>query len=131
MYIVSVNQKVSNVFLFFSNKKVDLSCNCVIIYVQLENRRSYMSLAFLDWKLKKQTVCGFSNKTVYDYGPYQIKNNTAYTYANWNGYLDGKIVAGPYATRAVVVEQIKHLEYVKYENDPDRSRRIIEEMMND
>ena len=40
MYIVSVNQKVSNVFLFFSNKKVDLYCNCVTIYVQLENRRS-------------------------------------------------------------------------------------------
>jgi len=24
-----------------------------------------------------------------------------------------------------------HLEYVKYENDPNRSSRIIEEMMND
>ena len=42
MYIVYVNQKVPKVFLFFCNKKVDLSCNCVIIYVQLENRRSYM-----------------------------------------------------------------------------------------
>jgi hypothetical protein len=42
MYIVYVNQKVPKVFLFFCNKKVDLSYNCVIIYVQLENRRSYM-----------------------------------------------------------------------------------------
>jgi hypothetical protein len=42
MYIVCVNQKVARLLLFFSNKKVDLYCNCVIIYVQLENRRSYM-----------------------------------------------------------------------------------------
>ena len=90
-----------------------------------------MTLAFLDWKLKKQTVSGFSNKTVYNYGPYQIKNNTASTYANWYGYLDGDVVAGPYATRTVVVEEILHLEYVKYENDPDRSSRILQEMMND
>ena len=34
--------KVARLLLFFSNKKVDLYCNCVIIYVQLENRRSYM-----------------------------------------------------------------------------------------
>jgi len=45
--------------------------------------------------------------------------------------LDGDVVAGPYATRTVVVEEILHLEYVKYENDPNRSKRIIEEMMND
>lgn len=42
MYIVCVNQKVARLLLFFSNKKVDLYSNCVIIYVQLENRRSYM-----------------------------------------------------------------------------------------
>ena len=42
MYIVCVNQKVARLLLFFSNKKVDLYSNCVIMYVQLENRRSYM-----------------------------------------------------------------------------------------
>ena len=89
-----------------------------------------MSLAFLDWKLQKNTEKTITNRAYYMYGPYKIMN-TKGTYANWYGYLDGKIVAGPYATRAVVVEQIKHLEYVKYENDPNRSSRIIEEMMND
>ena len=86
-----------------------------------------MSLAFLDWKLKKVNI---HNRNHYMYGPYKIMN-TKGTYANWYGYLDDDKVAGPYATRAVVVEQIKHLEYVKYENDPDRSKRIIHEMMND
>ena len=44
------------------------------------------------------------------YGPYKIMN-TKGTYANWYGYLDGNVVAGPYATRTVVVEEILHLEY--------------------
>ena len=89
-----------------------------------------MTLAFLDWKLKKNTEKTITNRSYYMYGPYKIMN-TKGTYANWYGYLDGAKVAGPYATRTVVVEEILHLEYVKYENDPDRSSRILHEMMND
>jgi len=63
-----------------------------------------MSLAFLDWKLKKVNL---HNRNHYMYGPYKIMN-TKGTYANWYGYLDGDVVAGPYATRTVVVEEILH-----------------------
>jgi len=42
MYIVCVNQKVARLLLFFSNKKVDLYSNCVIMYIQLEKKEQYM-----------------------------------------------------------------------------------------
>ena len=42
MYIVYVNQKVARLLLFFSNKKVDLYSNCVIMYIQLEKKEQYM-----------------------------------------------------------------------------------------
>ncbi len=89
-------------------------------------------MQFFFFFLKKNTEKTITEREYYMYGPYKVINTTQrMTYANWSAYLDGDRVVGSYATRKAVTEQIQYVEMEKYTNDPDRSKRIIHEMMND